>query len=870
MRAPRIPAVREVWWRPRHWRLRSKLAAALTVPMTAALVFAGLAAVEQWQQARRLSHTGDQLAVAELVSALVHELQAERALAVAAISGGVTAPEQLTDQVVRVDAAARRLAAAARPLAAAGDELSAVYGRGVQRLQALEPLRTARANTQYPVTATHVSYTAILRPLVSLQRDLTLAYADRELLRLGTTAHAVGGLKEFVAQENAALLIAAGRNHFPAGLLDRTRVAEASARAAVGEFQAISTPRQQQAYSDTMSGRETDRREQLKATALVRAAEDAPLGISGRQLADYGTAVTGKLRQVEHELLTDLREHAGRLVAEARTTAWLFAVVMAATLVAALVMVLVIARSLSQPLRTLRSAALNVAQIRLPETVRRILADPDPLTASVGAVEPVPVDTREEIGEVARSFDMVQESAVRLATEQALLRENVNRILVNLSRRSQVLVERQLGVIDRLEAAEQDPDLLASLFELDHLATRLRRNGESLLVLSGEQPKHAAAAPLTARDVIKAAVSEIDQFARIEVGAAPELAVHGRAVNDLVHLLAELLDNATYFSGPQTRVSVRAVTTRTGSLAIQLTDRGIGLTDEEIAVLNERLAEPPDLDIEVTKRMGLYVVAKLALRHGITVRLKPNDDIDGGLVARVEVPAAVLTQPVADPVESSDDDPQAVSGIPVRLDDLISGPPDAAGPYLGSDSAAVSEPPAEPPAERPDVPPAELRPETRPERITPGWPDIDADDDPAAYHLPIYDAVVSYWFTDEGDPAGGPETSADDWFSPADPGWQAARALSDSQRAERVTPAGLPKRVANANLVPGSVERRPRAQDTPVPARPTAEDAATARTHMGGFQHGFMRARQAVLDDSALPARASAGASAQTNGQWKE
>src|SRR5690606_4715810 len=190
--------------------------------------------------------------------------------------------------------------------------------------------------------------------------------------------------------------------------------------------------------------------------------------------------------------------------------------------------------------------------------------------------------TREEIGELARSFDVVHERAVRLAAEQALLRENVNGIFVNLSRRSQRLVERQLSIIDKLESDEQDPDQLASLFELDHLATRLRRNGESLLVLSGAGLAKTMSKPVPAADVLGAAVSEIEQYSRVELGTIPDVAVHGRAVHDLVHLLAELLDNATYFSEPETKISVRAVVTRRTSLAIQITDRGVGMSEEQL------------------------------------------------------------------------------------------------------------------------------------------------------------------------------------------------------------------------------------------------------------------------------------------------
>ena len=320
-------------------------------------------------------------------------------------------------------------------------------------------------------------------------------------------------------------------------------------------------------------------------------------------------------------------------------------------LLAALGLMAIITRAMLKPLRVLRREALEVANRRLPASVQRILADPDPAEAAKHAVEPVAVFTREETGQLARSFDAVQEQAVLMATEQALLRDNINSIFVNLSRRSQALVERQLSLIDRLEQDEQDPDQLASLFELDHLATRMRRNSESLLVLSGTGLSRQLNRPVPASEVVGAAVSEVEHYARVEVASAPEVAVQGRAVSDLVHVIAELLDNATFFSEPEKKVIVRMAMTRKKELAIQITDQGVGMSEDEIDAANARLADPPDLDVAVTRRMGLYVVARLAKRHNIIVRLRDNEDIEGGLIARINVPAE-LVQPVGAPSRS--------------------------------------------------------------------------------------------------------------------------------------------------------------------------------------------------------------------------
>ncbi|MDQ3790480.1 MAG: ATP-binding protein, partial [Actinomycetota bacterium] len=216
---------------------------------------------------------------------------------------------------------------------------------------------------------------------------------------------------------------------------------------------------------------------------------------------------------------------------------------------------------------------------------------------------------------------------------------------VSLARRTQGLVHRQLTLLDQMERSETGADELAALFRLDHLATRMRRNSESLLVLSGTGLSRQLSRPVPASDVVGAAVSEVEHYARIEVASAPDVAVQGRAVSDLEHVIAELLDNATFFSPADKKVIVRMAMTRKKELAIQITDQGVGMSEDEIAATNARLADPPDLDVAVTRRMGLYVVARLAKRHNITVRLRDNEDIEGGLIARINVPAE-LVQPI--------------------------------------------------------------------------------------------------------------------------------------------------------------------------------------------------------------------------------
>jgi signal transduction histidine kinase len=676
-------------WRVRNWRLRTKILAVLIVPTLTALVLGGLRAQEDLKSADDFRQTVNQVDLARNVTAVVHELQTERTLAVDNVARNRTNDRaQLDAQVNAVERARAALSKAADLVRTDDQNARDRYNRGLQRLASLDALRQAAQSTQYQAIPVKAAYTQIIQALVQLGREVNTAVTDRDLLRQATTVQALSEAKEFASEENASLQIAAVVDSFPSGLLDETRAAGASFQAAQTGFRANATPAELQFYSDTVSGPEIDDRERIKSTAFNKADSNATnLGISQAQLFQDGNATVARLRKVENDLLTALRDRADQLAVAKTNSAWTNAGIVLALLIVALMLMTMVTRSILKPLRTLRTNALDVAYTRLPETVQRILADPDPVAASKHAIEPMPVFTREETGEVARSFDAVHEQAVRMAAEQALLRDNVNSIFVNLSRRSQALVERQLNLIDRLEQDEQDPDQLASLFELDHLATRMRRNSESLLVLSGTGLSRQLTRPVPAADVVGAAVSEVEQYARIDVLSAPEVAVQGRAVNDLVHLIAELLDNATSFSEPEKKVNVRMAATRKKELAIQITDQGVGMSADEIESANRRLADPPDMDVSVTRRMGLYVVARLAQRHNIQVRLRDNEDIDGGLIARIIVPATLIQSSRG--VQPTNLTP--TGGIPTLAPNEITGT--STGAFLNSGQR----PPATPP-----------------------------------------------------------------------------------------------------------------------------------------------------------------------------
>ena len=354
----------------------------------------------------------------------------------------------------------------------------------------------------------------------------------------------------------------------------------------------------------------------------------------------------GKVRQVADELTGNISTLANTSSTNASTGLLVTSLVTLLLLLLVVLVSTIVARSLIRPLRKLRADALDVAGNRLPEMVRR-------LSQSEGAdegveIEPIGVTSTDEIGEVARAFDQVHREAVRLAADEAMLRGNLNAMFINLSRRSQSLIERQLSLIDSLEQSEQDSGRLSSLFRLDHLATRMRRNSENLLVLAGHEVTRRWSQPVPLVDVLRAAISEIEQYERVVLNVQPGIVVVGQAVNDAVHLLAEIVENATTFSPEDTQVYVSGQPLSSGGVLLDITDNGVGISDQEMSHANWRLDNPPVVDVAVSRRMGLFVVGRLAARHGVRVRLRHAQA--GGLTALIWLPDTVAAPEVAPPL----------------------------------------------------------------------------------------------------------------------------------------------------------------------------------------------------------------------------
>ncbi|EWM14334.1 periplasmic sensor signal transduction histidine kinase, partial [Kutzneria sp. 744] len=638
-------------WRLQNWRLRTKLLVVLLIPTILALILGGIrvrADVANLTDAQRLAK---QVQLETSVAELVQQLQRERDLTAQFVAANRTGDQvsldRERDRVVQDITAFRNLVSTLGP--GLSPDVEARFSTAADQLSRLTNLRKAVGESKYPASATFNAYSDSIQNLLDLGEQAISTISDPSLVRLQLATNAVARAKEQDSRKRGILLQVFQTKSFPQDQLRALLAADAELDAAKNDFTKSADPKQQRIFDDTVTGLIVDDANKLEEAALIRGTNNQGLDNLATTQWDIDSTLTVNLtNQVQQALLQQLQENTNALANTSQDSAIRNSALVLGALLLALVTALFVARSLLRPLRVLRRTALDIADHRLPEEVQRILTDPNPAEAAREVVDPVPIHTKEEVGQLARAFDAVHGEAVRMAAQQAMLRDNVNAMFVNLSRRSQALVERQLGLIDRLEQDEQDPDQLANLFELDHLATRMRRNSENLLVLSGTDLGRRLTRPVPAGDVLGAAVSEVEQYARIQVAPTPELTVQGRAVNDLVHLTAELLDNATAFSDPNTKVTVRTAKTRRGELAIEIHDRGVGMSGPDVNETNERLADPPEVDVAVSRRMGLYVVARLAKRHDIKVRLRGNEDIEGGMTALVVVPGSLVLAPGAD------------------------------------------------------------------------------------------------------------------------------------------------------------------------------------------------------------------------------
>jgi signal transduction histidine kinase len=882
----------------RNWRVAVRLLALIAIPTIVAGLLAGLrvsAAMDNANADQRLERLAD---LAGKTNALAHEVESERDLAAAYAATNVdpkrrpeTARAALRESQQNVDDAVQSVRAALPGIDASYPDTVRTRVRDIANfLDQLPALRQITTETLLSPQAGVEKYSQFITALLNLNDEVTNGTTDQTLLATARAESALAQAKDQSSIEGATLHSVLLTGRFEPPELDALQAARAEHDAQILAFQTVATLPQRQAFDDTVSGPEIDRGEGLRIQAISAANESQTLSVApltakdAQRWAQYNASTVDKMRTAEQQLVNAIIQRSGKLKDDARRAALIDAALLCVIITLVLAITLIVAQSLVKPLRRLRAGALDVAGNRLPGLVDR-LRDPEAAAAGIH-VAPIDVDSTDEIGEVARSFDEVHREAVRLASNEALLRGNINAMFVNLSRRSQSLIERQLRLIEDLEQGEQDEDRLSNLFKLDHLATRMRRNSENLLVLGGQEQVRRWNQPVPLIDIVRASLSEVEQYERVGLRVQGDVSVIGPVVNDLVHLVAELVENATVFSPEHTRVTVSGHLLSGGGAMLQITDNGVGMAPDELEAVNWRLANPPVIDASAARRMGLFVVGRLAVRNGIRVELRSA--LSGGLTAFVLMPARVIVQGgdmgggmMPRRFEVADSQPQAVPATAAALESGGWGRPaditdpmpviHDTGPHQvvsntgpqpvmhdsGSWPAAAAFQPPE--GRRPPIAPPPPAEPVYPSAVEPPMPsraDMVTNAGGASggswertestgpirreERLPIFDAIESEWFQRRSPGSGSTNNggSASAWRSPGDEGWRVAETTARAPKASGRTASGLPKRVPGKNRVPGSVTT-----SGPV-APPKSADAM--RSRFASFQQGVQRGRAAA------------------------
>jgi signal transduction histidine kinase len=644
----------------KNWRVRSRLVLLIAIPTATAVALGGTSIVSSWRSAVAFQRTETLASLSTKITQLAYEIEAERDAIVWYIAEGIngrlgltfgqpSTPERLAakgqlqivqQQFVYTDPWKKSVDAAVAQIGSgypAAVQASAVAV--ISRLRSLDGLRTSALKTRVAAIDVINAYDQIVGTLLAFDDQVALSSSDPQLTSTAHACASISRLEDEDSTQRAIVMYGLVFGKLTAGLKQSLNASIADQAADLSSFTNFATPSQISSYTTALAQSLQDRVDSARSQVIAtnpNALKSLPI-VPTDWYGEMSDAIL-RVHGFEEQLATSAVDRAQALRKRAIISAIAVGSLILLVLVLSLLFTVFVGRSMVRPLRRLRAGALEVAGIRLPETVRR-MSETDGENVPVD-VDPIDVDSSDEIGEVARAFDQVHREALRLAATEAALRGNVNAMFVNLSRRSQSLVERQIRLIDELEQGEQDSERLGSLFQMDHLATRMRRNSENLLVLAGHESSRRWNQPVPLVDVLRAAISEIEQYERVMLNVQPGIAVRGPAVNDVVHLIAELAENATSFSSADTPVSVSGHLLGSGGVLLDITDEGVGMGGDEMAHANWRLDNPPVVDVAVSRRMGLFVVARLAARHGIRVRLRPASG--NGLTALVWLPDEVI------------------------------------------------------------------------------------------------------------------------------------------------------------------------------------------------------------------------------------
>jgi signal transduction histidine kinase len=875
----------------RDWPVSWRLVAVIVLALIMGLVFGGLRVASAADSAAQFGRVTQLASLGQQVTGLVQALQDERDETTGVSSGGN--PGTLKTWYQATDAAAARVRALA---AGVGGSFPAnIQASVTTMLSEINDLGELRKTAQASQDALAViaNYAPPISDMITLNDLIAQGISDPSLVNDVRTLNSLSLAKDEAAQQRALFFHTFTDQFFGDGEQQALTTALSEELNDTASFETTATPAEQKAFTTVVAGPGVDLAEGIEDFILP---DGNPLDITqvdgislNKAPARWYSAMSDKIdkmQAVEQQVAGNIVARSQVLRRDAEESALLNGILTAVILFLVLIATLVVARSLVRPLRRLREGALDIATVQLPERVRQLGEDMDPAVSL--NVAPIDVLSADEIGQVARAFDQVHAEAVRLAGNEAMLRSSFNAMFVNLSRRSQSLIERLARMIDSLEQNEADPDRLSNLFSMDHLVTRMRRNSENLLLLAGHETARKWSAPVPLADVARAATSEIEQYSRVAMKIQPGISVTGPAVSDVVHLLAEIIENATIFSSRDTPVHISGQEIPSGGVLIEVSDSGVGVPEARLTEMNLRLDNPPVIDVSVSRHMGLFAVARLAERHGVRVRLRARSS--RGLIALVWLPDNVIERGTAQSGWSGSRlERQAAAtaravggpgtGAHAAPDGQPAGGQPAGGPANGWQTATGPTSATTPIPGMPAGPTGPGMPAGPTTATLPTGPSGQVQA-PAAPREPAQaaDSAVSDWFRSPRSPApgsagssatappaaGGWRAGADEWAE----GRHAAQIVADPVRGDH-TAAGLPVRVPRANLLPGSAgghragsgatsrppDGRP-GDSRPSDSRPSdgrGAPAATAaraprspelaRSRLSGFQRGTRRAK---------------------------
>ena len=645
-------------WRLENWSVRAKIAAAVAVPLVAALALGGLRVFGDLDVAQHQRDNADRIAIMPAVVDL--ETKTNRAAL-----GKIFRNAELT---ARWESEMDQSLAAARAATGRSSLDPAIKARLNEMITAGDTVRAAQGPSQQLLEARNKQTDAA----IDLVRVAAGPIDDGRLQELKAQMIETWQAKRAVMSWalGAIPLLANPRQPMPPQL-----IAADAAEAALLESLDRGYP--------AMAGETKFFREVINARRA--AVDDARVtGVfSVPRLAEILLPASDRYNEMVQSQAVQIRDTADDRASAATSEAVRSVVLIAGALLIALLLAFFVARALVRPIRRLQRATRDVAETHLPDEIARLDGGESLDTVQVGQVA---TGTSEEVGQLADAVDDLHARALSLAGGQAELRRQVNDMFETMARRNKSLVERQLGLIESLEYDEKDPARLESLFRLDHLAARMRRNSDNLMVLADTKSRAVRTAPLEIRDVLRAALSEVEDYQRVKTGACPDGSIVGAAATDVVHLLSELVENALQASPPSSDVTILYSPTAEGGLLIEIVDTGIGVPKEQLEAINARLTARGGATPATTRRMGLFVVGRLADRHGITVRLRRTYDSGSnpGITASVHLPSTLIAGPIAERVQRS-----AGTAQPARI-----APQPTAGPLpaVSQPLPAVSQP----------------------------------------------------------------------------------------------------------------------------------------------------------------------------------